>query len=154
MENKTSKKIDAIYDYIVLNSACDKMMSRTEFIYNIYYLNLLIFKLYKIYKNKKTSRSQKLQLILDLENSEGNKFLDKKTAVEILDVHAPKIYLLYERLYKLRREAVKNKQNNLMEGGNIVGDILVNGGETIKSFGLKMNNQKLVYIWFWIYGIN
>ena len=99
-----------------LNISIDKKI----FTRDIYYLNLLVFKLYKIYSNNTLSYNDKLSKIMNLRDPQNNIFLTKQQAKYILDRNAKNIYNIYNKLYNLKKNAIINKKNNLMYGGNTI----------------------------------
>jgi len=130
-----------------LNINIDKKI----FTRDIYYLNLLVFKLYKIYSNNTLSYNDKLLKIMNLRDPQNNIFLTKKQAKYILDHYAKNIYNVYNKLYSLKKNAIINKKNNLMYGGNTITKI----NDKLNSVTGYLNDpgteQKATLLFNWIF---
>ena len=130
-----------------LNINIDKKI----FTRDIYYLNLLIFKLYKIYSNNTLSYNDKLSKIMNLRDPENNIFLTKKQAKYILDHYAKNIYNVYNKLYSLKKNAIINKKNNLMYGGNTITKINDKLNSVTDYLNDPETEQKATLLFNWIF---
>lgn len=120
--HRINSKTDDIVSYInkfnYKSNYTNKNINKIEFLSNLYHINLLIFNLYKIYNNKNMNKKQKINMIQNLKDTDGNIFLTEKQAKYIYENNGKKITKFYKNLYKLRDNSLKKGYNDIMYGGN------------------------------------
>jgi len=153
MDTKLDKFIKII-DYINIQYG-HKKINKSQFIKDIYEINLLIYKLYKIYSSSE-SQKQKIQAITNLEMN-GSRFISPKQATLIYNIYAPKIAKVYKKIYKLQKKSLYNKSDDVLYGGgqvrciNSLIDILINKLDNFDTLG--MSNILFNWVFFPLWSI-
>ena len=117
-------KINKIADILESRGNLPKI-NRTKLLANLYYLNELVYQLYLIYTSKSHQKIKILKLA-NLKDPEGNNILTKEEAKLVLLHYGPKITSLYEKIYQLQKNTLKNKDKN-----NSKGNLNQSGGKPI-----------------------
>jgi len=125
-----------------INYKYNFILNESQFLSYIYHLNLLIFKLFKIYNNKKLSKQEKINMIYNLKDIDGNIFLTEIQAIYIYNNYAKKISNFYKKIYKLR----KNKNKSLPYNG-YGGSIENNIKEYSSTITNYINKNSVLFNW-------
>jgi len=82
-----------------INYKYNFILNESQFLSYIYHLNLLIFKLFKIYNNKKLSKQEKINMIYNLKDIDGNIFLTEIQAIYIYIIIMQKKLVIFTKKF-------------------------------------------------------
>jgi hypothetical protein len=97
----------------------------SKIMHDLYHLNLLIYNSYIIFK-KKVSNEKKIELLMKLEDGDGNKFIDKSLAERVLNNYSKSIIKFYD--------SFKNTNVKLVNLNDATPNKIQNGGYVNQKF--------------------
>ncbi len=125
--NKRYINLQRIFGYMADNGIIDKneKLDFSKIMHDLYHLNLLIYNSYIIFK-KKVSNEKKIELLMKLEDGDGNKFIDKSLAERVLNNYSKSIIKFYD--------SFKNTNFKLVNLNDATPNKIQTGGYVNKKF--------------------
>ena len=125
--NKRYINLQRIFGYMADNGIIDKneKLDFSKIMHDLYHLNLLIYNSYIIFK-KKVSNEKKIELLMKLEDGDGNKFIDKSLAERVLNNYSKSIIKFYD--------SFKNTNVKLVNLNDATPNKIQNGGYVNQKF--------------------